>query len=256
MTVSDQVVKDRNAVRPAWLRPGAITATVVLHLGFCVFLAVPRSDLPSAADSVEITIAQGAPVEPTPPAPEPPPEPEPPKPPPPPPPEEPPPPPPPDTPPPPPLPPPPALPPPPEAPPVETPPVKREARDAVAMPVRPKPKPLPPPPKPVEQPPEQQQVAPGVREAQERQLAQARLTYKDKVAREISAHQVRQSEVGSVAVSFSIDAAGNMQNVGIARSSGKAALDSLAYRMVLAARPGPPPDGHFSAIWTINFKDE
>jgi protein TonB len=245
MTASIQGSMHQSGLRLVWLRPAALATAVGLHVCAVVFPTIPRPNLPSAEDSIEITIAQGAPEVEQPPEipPPPPPEPEPeppvvkPEPPPPP--------------------PPPELPPPEPPPPVVTEPPKIEAPDAPVIAPQSKPKPPPklPRPKPPElpaAPPPPEASAPGVAEAEE-QLARSRATYAAKVLQEIRNHRISAIGVGSVVVAFSVDAAGDMTSVAIARSSGKDDLDSAALRMVRAARPGPPPDGHFSGRTTINF---
>ena len=246
-----------------WVRPAAIFAALGLHVAAGTYLTVPRPSLPSAEDSIELTIAQGAPApEPPPPPPEPPP----PEPPPPPPVEAPPPPPPPPVVEPPPPPPEPA---PPDPPPPE--PAKREVVDAPALPPPPppKPKPLPQPqrkpvePKPPVQdapppppaaPPQEAPPPPGEQQAQA-QMTQARQTYADRVRLEIEKHRppVADLGLGSALVEFSISASGEIGNVRIARSSGSDRLDTIALHMVRAARPGPPPDGPGSFRVPINF---
>jgi protein TonB len=252
MTASIKGSMRQGGTRLVWLRPVALATVVGLHVCAILFPTIPRPNLPSAVDSIELTIAQGAPEVEQPPEvtpPPPPPEPEPPvvKPEPPPP-------------------PPPPLPEPtsPEPPPpVVAEPPKREAPDAPAIAPQPKPKPRPLPPRP--KPPEPEQPppaapppetnAPGVAEAEE-QLARSRATYASKVLQEIRNHRISAIGVGSVVVAFSVDAAGDITSVAIVRSSGKDDLDSAALRMVRAARPGPPPDGHFSGSTTINFVEK
>ena len=234
--------------RPPWLRPGSVVAVVLVHAAVALFLAMPHPDLTAPIDSIEITIAQGVP-EPEPPPPEPAPDVKPDPPPPPPDPD-------------PPEPPPPEVPPvieppPPEPPPEPLPivvadPPKRVALDAPAIPARAKPK-TPPPPRqlPPETPPPEPTPSGDTRA--QAQLAQARATYASKVLQEIRAHRISTLDVGSVGVSFTIDASGEMVSVAIVRSAGKSELDSAALRMVRSARPGPPPDGVFSGTTTINF---
>ena len=233
-------------IRPSWLRPGALAAVAAMHVAAISLVAIHRTDPPGIDETVEITIAQGAP-EPEPPKP-PEPEPEPPPPPPEPPPE------PPKEPPP--LevqPPPPPEPEPPEPPPEPPPaPPKREVISAPALP--PPPKPKPPKPKPVEAPPEAAKPPDnsGTPEAPAR-LAQAKATYAQKVLQEIRNHRIATTGTGVVVVGFTIDAAGNMENVTVVQSSGRREMDFTALRMVRAARPGPPPDGSFSATTRVNF---
>jgi len=236
-------------VRPAWLRPGALAMVVGLHVGTVGFLTLPRADVSATVDSIEITVARGAPEEPPPPPEEKPPEPPPPEPPPEPTPE----------PKPPELPPPvvPPPPPPPEPePPVVADPPKRVARDAPVIAARPKvqpPRPKPADPTPaVAPPPPPQDAAPGATEAAA-QLAQARLTFVDKVRQEIRRHQIHAIGVGSVVVSFIVDVDGSPGSIAVVRSSGKDVLDGAALSMVHAIRPGPPPDGRFEARMLINF---
>jgi TonB family protein len=242
------------APRPRWLRPVAIAGVAGLHACALFWLTVPRANIAASVDSIELTIAQSPPE---PPAPEPPPpEPPPPESPPP----EPPPPEPPPPEPPPPEPPPPEPPapdpPPPEPPPLPPPaPPKVIAADAPALPP-PKPhrKPKPPVPRPPDAPPPPQNAPPPPdTEALNRQLAQARLTYASKVLQSIREHRVAVTGTGSCVVSFVIDAAGDMVSVAIVTSSGRGSLDNAALRMVRAARPGPPPEGHFAGSTTINF---
>ncbi len=277
-------------LRPLWLRMGALVLVVALHVWALLSLTISAPDLPSAVDSIELTIAPGM-AEPEPPAPRPEPEPPPPEPPkpeplptpvePPPPPTPPPPipvvePPPPPPEPPPPEPPPPEPPPPVVLPPpVEMAPPKVEVPDAPVIAPPPKPKPPPPPPKPKVQPkpkpPEPVQAPPpppqpavpppqppqanpaGTAEAQAL-LTQARQTYGTKIVQEIRNHLVSVTGSGTVRVSFVIDVAGVPQNVAIVRSSGNDELDEAALRMVRAARPGPPPEGHFEGATNVNFK--
>ncbi len=232
-------------VRPAWLRPGALALVVGLHVGAVGFLTLPRADVSATVDSIEITIAQGAPEEMPPPPEEMPPEPLPPEPPPEPTPES----------------PPPVLlppPPPPEPePPVVADPPKRVARDAPVIAARPKvqpPRPKPAEPTPaVAPPPPQEEAAPGATEAAAAQVAQARLTFVDKVRQEIRKHQIHAIGLGSVVVSFILDTEGNPRSIAVVRSSGKDVLDSAALSMVHAIRPGPPPDSRFEAKMLINF---
>ncbi len=247
----DCVARDRAAVagmrpadvRPVWLRPAALTVVVALHVCTVLFSTLPRADVSASVDSIEITIAQGAPEEPPPPPeakPEPPP---------------------PELPPEPPIeiPPPvvePPLPPPPEPlPPIVADPPKRVVRDAPVIAPRPKvqpPRPKPPEPVTAAAPPAPEIVAPGAPEAAA-QLAQARATYAGKVLQEVRRHQITAIGLGSVVVSFVVDADGNPALVTIARSSGKDALDSAALRMVRAIHPGSPPDGRFEGTTIINF---
>jgi protein TonB len=253
--------------RVRWLRPAALGVVLAAHAAALLAVTLAPPTVPAEVDSLDITIAQAPPAPPAPPdtTPEPPPPPPPPepapevKP-------DPPPPPPPDTPPPPdppPVPPPPDPPPqaeitPPE-PPVSAEAPKREVADAPAIPLRPKappkklvqlPKPKPPDaaaPPPAAAPP---MDAPTV------QPAQAMMTYGSKVLQEIRSHRIPSTELGSVVVAFAIDAAGTVVSASVAHSSGSAALDATALRMVRAARPGPPPDGSFSGRTTINFVKE
>lgn len=256
------------------VRPGALAVVVALHACALLLPVIPRPDLTAAADSIELTIAPGAPLPEQ--APEPPPpellKPEPAPPPPPPPPVQQPEPPPPPPEPPPPEPPPPEPPPPePEPPPPPEPP-KRIVEEAPAIPPPPPPKPRPiarpvtPPlrPKPPEPkpappappPPPAQEVTSGTPDASaQAQVAQARLTFIGKLRQEIASHRISPQGTGSVGVKFTVDPAGNMTDVTIARSSGKDALDSAALRMVRAARPGPPPEGRFESVITINFTE-
>ena len=238
-------------IRPSWLRPGALAAVAVVHVAAISLVAIHRADPPGLDETVEITIAQGMPEpeppkppepEPEPPPPPPEPPPEPPKEPPPPPVVEPPPPPPPEVPPPEPLPEPPA-------------PPKREVISAPVLPPPPPPKPKTPKPRPVETPPPDAAKPPATTGAPDApvQQAQAKATYAAKVLQEIRAHRISTTGTGSVVVAFSIDAAGEITDVHVVRSSGRRELDSTAVRMVRAARPGPPPDGAFSATTTVNF---
>jgi protein TonB len=229
-------------VRPGWLRPGLLVVVIGVHACAALFLTLPRTEMPAGVDSIEITIAQGAPevqpapepppeVKPDPPPPEPPPDP----------PKEPP----PEV-------PPPVVPPPPEpAPPVITAPAKRQVAEALPLPPRPKPKPPAPKP-PVQTAPPPEPEAPELAEAQA-QLAQARATYGSKVLAEIRNHRISTSGLGSVVVGFEVGPEGDMTTVTVVRSSGQSELDSAALRMVRASRPGPPPDGRFSGTTTINF---
>jgi|GEM_PF-2393160 len=233
------------SIRPVWLRPGALAAVAALHVAAIFLVAIERTDPPGIDDTVELTIAQGMP-EPEPPKP-PEPEPEPPPPPPEPPPE-------PPKEPPPPVKQPPPPPPEPEPPPLPEPPAppKREVASAPALP--PPPKPKPPKAKPVETPPEAAKPTEttGAPEAQAL-LAQAKATYAQKVLQEIRNHRIPTTGAGVVVVGFTIDAAGNMENVRVVQSSGRSEMDATALRMVRAARPGPPPDGSFSATTRVNF---
>ncbi len=266
------------------IRAGAIVAVAGLHVVALSVFSIPRPTLPAPDESIELTIAQGAPVvepapeppaptEPTTPAPAPPPPPPPVQAPPPVP--EPPPPPPPD-----PLPEPPPqeVPPPPtrvppEPPPPEpvviTAPPKIVAADAMVIAPAPKPRPVvaaKPRPKPADQkpqpavvpqpatPPPPEPQAPGVAQADD-EVMRARATYPSKVLQEIGRHRLTATAVGKVIVSFTVDPTGEMVGVSIVRSSGKDELDLAALRMVRAARPGPPPDGHFDGRTTINFVD-
>ena len=237
-----------NSVRPIWLRPATLAVVSGLHVFGVFYLVIPRPTLPSAIDSIEITIAQGQPEPPPPepPPPEPPPpEPQPPEPTPP---EQPPPPPPIVQPPP----EPPPAPPPPEPPPVEPP--KRVVKEAKALPPRPKPappRPRDPDPPPIAAPRPSPDPQAAIQAA--RQLAQAKATYASRVLQEIRSHRIPAPGVGSVVVAFSIDAAGSVTSASVARSSGNGELDSAALRMVRSARPGPPPEGHFSGSTTVNF---
>lgn len=220
--------------RPVWLRPGALTFALCLHLLAAVSFSIPAPTMSVADDSMDLTIAQGQP-EPEPPPPEPePPKPE----------EPPPPPPPPDEPPPP--------PPPPEEPPKPQPePPKREVKEAKAIPVKPKPKEKPVDQPPPEKPPEEPK--PGQQEAQDT-LTQLKATYIGKVLAEIRNHRISTFGVGSVRVAFAIDAQGNVTLAKVVHSSGKDELDETAIRMVRVIRPGPPPDDKpFEGTTTINF---
>ncbi|HEY1411880.1 MAG TPA: TonB family protein [Rhodopila sp.] len=270
-------VSDHPKLRPYWLRPGAIIVAIGLHMTALLVVTVPRPALPSTDDNLEITIAQGTPeVEqpPEPPAPAQPPDPPPPV--------QPPQPPPPDPTPPDPQPvPPPPDPTPPQAqpddplppdpiPPVETEAPKREVADAPAIPLRkpkPKPKPKPhpqvvqpvqdaPPPPPSSPPPPPSEAKQTGEQQAHDEAMHVRATYAGKVLAAIRSHQTPASSSGSVIVSFAITAAGDMTNVAIVRSSGHHELDSIALRMVRAARPGPPPDGSFSGSTTINFVED
>lgn len=256
-------------VRRGWLRSGALVAAIGVHVAAVLFVTIPKPTLPASVDSIEITIAQGAPVvaqppetvvEPPPvPAVEPPPvpvaepppvQPRPPE-------------------------PPPPEPPPPEPepepeptpPPVVVEPPKVVVPDAPAIaapppkPVpKPQPKPAPPRPKPVIPPPVAQPVAPpapppdtaGATEAAA-QLTQARATYASKLLQEIRAHRLSVVGVGAVGVAFAVDAGGAMVDVRVVQSSGNDTLDKAALAMVRAAQPGPPPEGRFGGSTTINF---
>ena len=238
-----------------WLRPVALVVVAGLHACAILFLAIPSPALPNAVDSIELTIAQGtAELPPEPPAPPPPPpEPEPPPPPPPPlptPAPEPP-------------------PPPPEPDPVIPEPPKKVVEEAPALPPpplpKPKPKPMvqppkPPPPQPMPTPPppppppQQEQSKPGEQQATAEQT-QAKLTYGQKFLREVEKHRSRDAlGRGTVRVTFAIDAEGEVTLATIATSSGDDTLDDIALRMVRAARPGSPPDGHFEGTIGVNFK--
>ena len=262
-------------VRRGWLRSGALVAAFGVHVAAVLFVTIPKPNLPASVDSIEITIAQGAPVVEQPPEPPPAPEPEPvveppvvPV-------ADPPPvqPPPPVPPPPPPTPePPPPEPPPPEPeptpPPVVVEPPKVVVPDApviVAPPPpkpapKPQPKPVPPRPKPVTPPPVAQPVAPpppppdvaGAATAAA-QLTKARATYASKLLQEIRAHRRLVVGVGAVGVAFAVDAGGARVDVRVVRSSGNDTLDKAALAMVWAAQPGPPPEGRFGGSTTINF---
>ncbi len=132
-----------------------------------------------------------------------------------------------------------------------------EAEPESPAPEPPQPEPEPPPakPKPPEAaPPPTEVKAPGIDEA-EAQLARARQTYASRLLQEIRRHRPSVTAIGSVVVSFSVGGNGEMGAVAIVRSSGKDELDSAALRMVRAARPEPPPDGHFAGSTTINFVD-
>jgi periplasmic protein TonB len=250
MTAASPDRPGRYAFRPRWLRPAAIGCAVALQVGAIAAMTIPKPNLIPAEDSIELVIAQGAP-EPEP-APEPP-KPEPPPPPPDPPPPDQPPPPPPDT-------PPPDQPPPPPEPmedeplPPPEPPV-REVKEAPAIPLKPKPKPPPKPRPPDPEAPKPPEKAPGADEAAAAQRALAQQTYASKLLAEIRRHKPTVTATGSVGVSFSIGPDGSMGAVAIVRSSGKEELDAAALRMVRAAHPEPPPDGHFSGTTTINFVD-
>lgn len=229
--------------RPAWLRPGAIVAAVGLHLCGALFLAIPSPALNSADDSIEVTIAQGAPVDQE--APPPPPEPQPPPPDPPPPPPDPTPPPPDPTPP----------PPDPEPPPPEPlPVVKREVKEAPALPRLPKPKPKP---KPVQPPPPEEKPREAPKPGQDQAMdeeTRIRATYAGKIRREVEANRISPPfGHGYVVVAFAINAAGNVTSARVARSSGLETLDNIALRMVRPIHPGPPPDGPFMGTVRVNF---
>lgn len=240
--------------RLVWLRPAAMVGAVGLHVAAALALSFPSPALPAAADSIEITIAQGTP-DPPPPEP-PPPEPPPPEvlpaevPP--------------TPPPPPPFPPPPFPPdpPPPDLPPPPAPP-KIVAPDAPVIVAPPRPKPLPRPPSPKPPAPQPQDPPPQAAEPPPPRtegtpeavaaLSQARATYAGKVLQEIRNHRMSTVEIGSVVVGFAIDANGEVVSAAVEHSSGKDELDATALRMVRAAHPGPPPDGHFAGSTTINF---
>ncbi len=239
----------RNGFRPFWLRPVALTIAVAVQVGAIAAMTIPKPNLPQAEDSIELVIAQGAPdPEPAPEAPKPEPPPPPPEPPPPPP--DQPPPPPPDA-------PPPDMP-PPEPDPEDVPPLeppKVEVKAAPAIPIKPKPKPIPPkprPPDPEAPPPEAK--APGQQEANA-DRTRAQQTYASKLLAEIRRHKPVVTATGSVVVSFSVLASGEMGPVAIVHSSGKDELDAAALRMVRAAHAEPPPEGHFGGTTTINFVD-
>jgi periplasmic protein TonB len=252
-----------------WLRPIAIAAVTAIHVGALTFVTMPKPDLPSPVESIELSLAppQGdlnpetqdaapdsmaqmeVPPDTRPPDPTPDPEP-----------------------------PPPDLtePPPPDTPPPveETPPVvaptpveppppvaaeppKVEAPDAVVVPPAPK----PPPPKPrvvkrVEKPkPEIKKIAKprppapssaasapaGVKT--EQVGAAARASYSAKVNAAIRAHFSTPPATGATVVSFVVGSSGGMTSASVASSSGNGALDAFALRVVRAAHPGPPPGG-------------
>ena len=253
-----------------WLRPLAIATVTAIHIGAFTFVTIPKPDLPSPVESIELSLAppQGdlnpdtpdaapdsmaqAEVPPDARPPDPNPDPEPP---------------PPDV----------TEPPPPDEPPPpreETPPVveptpveppppvaaetpKVEAPDAVVIPPAPK----PPPPKPrvvkrVEKPkPEIKKIAKprapapssaasaraGVRT--EEAGAASRASYSAKVNAAIRAHFSTPPAAGATVVSFVVGASGGMTSASIARSSGDGALDAFALRVVRSAHPGPPPGG-------------
>ena len=227
-------------IRLRWLRPVAIGMAVSLHAGAAFWLSLPSPPKIAAAESLDLTIAQG---QPEPPAPEPPaPEPPPPEPPPPEPPK-------PEPPPPPPV-PPPQAPPPPVAPPAP----KREVADAPAF-AKPKVQPKPPEPPPPPNLPPPDPNAPGEQAARDLKTA-AIATYGQKVLTEIRSHRRPQRRTGSVVVSFSINAEGVVTEASVLRSCGKDELDEAALQMVRDSRPGAPPDGHFSGSTTINFLDK
>ena len=248
-----------------WLRPLAIAAVTAVHVGALTFVTMPRPELPSPVESIELSLAppQGdlnpdtpdaapdsmaqaeGPPDTRPPDPAPDPEPPPPEmtePPPP------------DTPPPPVEAPPPLVEPPPPA---AAEPPKVEAPDAVVIPQAPK----PPPPKPrvvkrVEKPkPEIKKIAKprppapssaasaraGVRT--EQTGAASRASYSAKVNAAIRAHFSTPPATGTTVVSFVVGASGGMSSASVASSSGNGALDAFAVRVVRSAHPGPPPGG-------------
>ena len=237
----------------AWLRPVAIVLVTGMHFAAAYWLVIPRSRYPYAQDSIELSIAQGEPAPPAPPPPPPPPpEPAPPAP----------------------LPPPPPAPPPPEPPPPEPPPPEslapppatKEVADAPALPPPPKPrpkpidrpKPLPKPeqPQPTPQPatpPPQEQAKPGEQQQADAAVMQAKLTYADKVVREVNARRLPAHGHGWSRVALKINASGDVTSAEIADSSGDESLDAIALRMVRSAHPGVPPEGHFEATIRINF---
>jgi TonB family protein len=256
MTAAPKPPARRRRADLPWLRPVALVAVTGLHVGAATWLAIPTRKLNTGEDAVEITIAQGQP-EPPPPPPAPPPEPPPPPPPPP-------------TPPPPPPPEPPPPPPPEPEPPPEPP--KKVVEEAPALPPpppppppRPKPatppKPLPPKPQPPQPPPPPPPAAPteppqGEADAQAA-LAQAQLTYRDKFIQEVQKHRRDAGSPGkaTVRVRFSTDAQGKVVQAEVVTSSGDEEKDSIALEMIAAADAGPPPDGHFGGIFTVNFNN-
>jgi protein TonB len=253
-----------------WLRPVAIAAVTAIHVGALTFVNMPKLELPSPIESIELSLAppQGdlnpdtpdaapdsmaqaeVPPDARPPDPMPDPDPPPPE----------------VT-----EPPPPDAPPPPveepqpvveptpvePLPPVASEPPKVEAPDAVAIPPAPK----PPPPKPrvlkrIEKPkPEIRKMekprppAPasaasaraGVRT--EQAGAASRASYSAKVNAAIRAHFSTPPATGATVVSFVVGASGGMTSASVARSSGNGALDAFALRVVRSAHPGPPPGG-------------
>jgi protein TonB len=55
-------------------------------------------------------------------------------------------------------------------------------------------------------------------------------------------------------VAFSVSASGGLAGVSIARSSGSAALDAAALRMVQRAAPFPPPPKGAQRSFSISIK--
>ena len=110
-------------------------------------------------------------------------------------------------------------------------------------------KPEPPPPP---TPPEAK--SPGIDTAAA-DRAPAQQTYASKLLAEIRRHRPSVTATGSVVVSFSVGPGGEMGTVSVVRSSAKDELDTAALRMLRAARPEPPPEGHFAGTTTIDFVD-
>lgn len=254
--------------RSPWLRPLALAVVVALHMSALFYLRVPKPEIASPVDTIEIDFAppqgeatpenqeaaQDSVAQPEVAAETPPPDPavDP------------------DTTPPPPDETPPPLqqdpppdtpveetmPPPPEPPPpvaAELPKVDVEDAPVIAKledPPKPAPKPKPKIEKPRPKPqPAIAQSAARARsgEHSERPSAAARATYASRVKAAIGAHMHSAPSTGSVVISFTVGSGGGMIAARVASSSGSPAVDAWAERIVRSAHPGPPPGGVFAS---------
>jgi protein TonB len=82
----------------------------------------------------------------------------------------------------------------------------------------------------------------------------SRATYGSRMLAEIRRHQIHAAGQGSVRVAFTVGGSGHVVGASVTSSSGNDTLDSAALRIVRACHPGPPPGGSFSASATINFR--
>lgn len=150
---------------------------------------------------------------------------------------------------------PPEIPPPAQEIPVAAPPPRVEAPDALEVPEQPPPPPPPPkveaPPPPPPPPPPQRAVLKPQGVKSDRPAAASISSFKSKVRGAIASHAAGLPGTGSAVVAFVVGASGGMVSVSIVRSSGSAAFDAAALRIVRAAHPGPPPGGIYAGTVTI-----
>ena len=82
----------------------------------------------------------------------------------------------------------------------------------------------------------------------------SRATFGSLMLAEIRRHQIHAAGQGSVRVAFTVGGSGHVTGASVISSSGDGSLDATALRIVRSCHPGPPPGGSFSASAAINFR--